>query len=56
LVSFLNTRVHSRTFSYAGTKDRRAITVQKVTANRIKAERLLGMNSNLRGMKLGNFE
>ncbi|GBC02793.1 hypothetical protein RclHR1_04820011 [Rhizophagus clarus] len=57
-ISFLSKllKVHSRTFSYAGTKDRRAITVQKVTANRIKAERLLGMNSNLRGMKLGNFE
>ncbi|RIA96010.1 pseudouridine synthase [Glomus cerebriforme] len=49
-------KVHSKTFSYAGTKDRRAITVQKVTANRIKAERLFGMNSNLRGMKLGNFK
>ncbi|CAB4410147.1 unnamed protein product [Rhizophagus irregularis] len=49
-------KVHAKTFSYAGTKDRRAITVQKVTANRIKAERLLGLNSNLKGMKLGNFE
>ncbi|CAI2166675.1 12705_t:CDS:10 [Funneliformis geosporum] len=37
-------------------KDRRAISVQKITANRIKAERLLGINQKSRGMKLGNFE
>ncbi|KAF0455062.1 tRNA pseudouridine synthase D [Gigaspora margarita] len=49
-------KVHSRVFSYAGTKDRRAITVQKVTASKIKAERLLGLNARLHDMKLGNFE
>ncbi|CAG8543921.1 17403_t:CDS:10, partial [Dentiscutata heterogama] len=49
-------KVHSRVFSYAGTKDRRAITVQKVTASMIKAERLLGLNARLHDMKLGNFE
>ncbi|CAG8635323.1 5720_t:CDS:10 [Funneliformis caledonium] len=49
-------KFHSKTFSYAGTKDRRAISVQKITANRIKAERLLGINRKSRGMKLGNFE
>ncbi|CAG8554777.1 1269_t:CDS:10 [Cetraspora pellucida] len=49
-------KVHSRVFSYAGTKDRRAITVQKVTASMIKAERLIGLNARLHDMKLGNFE
>ncbi|CAG8485378.1 10183_t:CDS:10 [Acaulospora morrowiae] len=49
-------KLHARVFNYPGTKDLRAISVQKVTANRVKAERLAGLNSHLRDMKLGNFE
>ncbi|CAG8530075.1 191_t:CDS:10 [Acaulospora colombiana] len=49
-------KLHARVFNYSGTKDHRAISVQKVTANRVKAEKLAGLNSRLRGMKLGNFE
>lgn len=46
-------------FSYAGTKDRRAVTVQRCSAYRIKAERLAGLNkvgeNSLRNGKLGDF-
>nr|CAG8493961.1 737_t:CDS:10 [Entrophospora candida] len=48
--------VPSKVFSYAGTKDQRAITTQKVTASKMKIERLAGLNHTLKGMKLGNFE
>ncbi|CAJ0899267.1 12923_t:CDS:10 [Entrophospora sp. SA101] len=49
-------KVPSKVFSYAGTKDQRAITTQKVTASKMKIERLAGLNHTLKGMKLGNFE
>lgn len=45
-------------FSFAGTKDRRAVTVQRCSALRVSAERLAGLNKSdtgLRGCKLGNF-
>jgi tRNA pseudouridine13 synthase len=45
-------------FSFAGTKDRRAVTVQRCSALRVSAERLAGLNkgdNGLRGCKLGNF-
>ena len=43
-------------FSYAGTKDRRAITSQHLTAFKISANKLQALNHKLRNMKLGNFE
>lgn len=43
-------------FSYAGTKDKRAITSQRLAAFKISANRLQGLNHTLRNMKLGNFE
>ncbi|KAF9169788.1 multisubstrate pseudouridine synthase 7 [Mortierella sp. AD011] len=53
LVSSL--RVPSKVFSFAGTKDRRGVTSQWVTAHKVKAERLIGLNKSLRNMRLGNF-
>ncbi|KAF9204827.1 multisubstrate pseudouridine synthase 7 [Haplosporangium sp. Z 27] len=53
LVSSL--RVPSKVFSFAGTKDRRGVTCQWVTAHKVKAERLVGLNKSLRNMRLGNF-
>ena len=47
--------LQSRTFQFAGTKDRRGITVQRVSAYRVLAKRLAGLSSNLRGSKLGDF-
>ena len=49
-------KIKSSCFHYAGTKDRRAITSQLVTAFKVTAERLLALNQKLRNMKLGNFE
>ncbi|KAL7272555.1 multisubstrate pseudouridine synthase 7 [Rhizina undulata] len=50
----------NRVFSFAGTKDRRAVTVQRCAAYRISAERLAALNkggdNGLRdGCKLGDF-
>ncbi|KAF9357562.1 multisubstrate pseudouridine synthase 7 [Mortierella sp. AD094] len=53
LVSSL--RVPAKVFSFAGTKDRRGVTSQWVTAHKVKAERLVGLNKSLRNMRLGNF-
>ena len=43
-------------FKLLGTKDKRAVTTQKVSAFRITAERLAGLNKNMRDVKLGDFE
>ncbi|KAG9063739.1 multisubstrate pseudouridine synthase 7 [Linnemannia hyalina] len=48
-------RVPGKVFTFAGTKDRRGITSQWVTAHKVKAERLLALNKGLRNMNLGNF-
>ncbi|KAK3818582.1 MAG: pseudouridine synthase [Benniella sp.] len=48
-------RVPSKVFTIAGTKDRRGVTSQWVTAHKVKAERLVGLNKSLRNMRLGNF-
>ena len=39
----------------AGTKDRRAVTVQHVTAHKVLPRRLAAANERLRGLTLGNF-
>jgi tRNA pseudouridine13 synthase len=43
-------------FSYAGTKDGRAITVQSVSVFRIDARNLQGLNKVLNNIRVGNFE
>ena len=43
-------------FSYAGTKDGRAITVQNVSVFRIDARNLQGLNKVLNNIRVGNFE
>ncbi|KAG0221126.1 pseudouridine synthase [Mortierella sp. GBAus27b] len=48
-------RVPNKVFTIAGTKDRRGVTCQWVTAHKLKAERLSGLNKSLRNMRLGNF-
>ncbi|KAI5795758.1 pseudouridine synthase [Geopyxis carbonaria] len=45
--------------SFAGTKDRRAVTAQRCAAWRVKAERLAGLNTGnggIRAARLGDFE
>lgn len=43
-------------FAYAGTKDGRAITVQRVSVFRVDAKNLQGLNKVLNNIRLGNFE
>ncbi len=43
-------------FNFAGTKDRRAVTVQRVSVYRVYADTLAGLNRTLRGSKVGNFQ
>ncbi|KAL1918034.1 uncharacterized protein VTP21DRAFT_3300 [Calcarisporiella thermophila] len=46
----------SRIFGYAGTKDKRGVTVQRVTAHKLKAERLANMNGKWHGIRFGDFK
>ena len=49
-------RIKPDRFSYAGTKDGRAITVQSVSVFRIDARNLQGLNKVLNKVHVGNFE
>ncbi|EMC92174.1 hypothetical protein BAUCODRAFT_78724 [Baudoinia panamericana UAMH 10762] len=48
-------KIPAKNFEFAGTKDRRAVTVQRVAVYRIKAERLAGLNAMARGWRVGDF-
>lgn len=50
------TRLNPKTIRYAGTKDRRGITVQRMCVSRTDAYRLNNLNKSLRGVKLGEFK
>ena len=43
-------------FSFAGTKDKRGVTVQQMVAKNVGDRRLAGLNKRLRNMQLGNFK
>ncbi|XP_023002005.1 multisubstrate pseudouridine synthase 7 isoform X1 [Cucurbita maxima] len=47
--------IQTRSFGFAGTKDKRAITTQRVTVFKQHASRLAALNDRLIGIKLGNF-
>ena len=49
-------KMNPRELSFAGTKDRRAITVQRLSARRVDAERLAALNRTLRMAAVGDFE
>ncbi|XP_069485227.1 pseudouridylate synthase 7 homolog isoform X2 [Ambystoma mexicanum] len=49
-------RVKPNIFSYMGTKDKRAITVQEIAVLKITAQRLAHLNKCLMNLKLGNFK
>ncbi|VDK70598.1 unnamed protein product [Dibothriocephalus latus] len=49
-------KINSNTFSYAGTKDKRAITTQRVSVKNISSKRLASLNPRLNGIKVGNFK
>ncbi|XP_039625813.1 pseudouridylate synthase 7 homolog isoform X3 [Polypterus senegalus] len=48
-------RVKPNIFSYMGTKDKRAITVQQIAVLKISAQRLAHLNKCLINFRLGNF-
>lgn len=43
-----------KAFGYAGTKDKRGVTVQHVTLHRVSAERLAALNPRLFSIQVGN--
>ncbi|XP_062231827.1 multisubstrate pseudouridine synthase 7-like isoform X2 [Phragmites australis] len=47
--------LQSRSFGFAGTKDKRAVTTQQVTVFKVQANRLAALNNRLFGIKVGNF-
>ncbi|KAL1959451.1 hypothetical protein VTO42DRAFT_1896 [Malbranchea cinnamomea] len=58
VLSFLGKqmRLASKHFSFAGTKDRRGVTVQRASAYRVNADRLAAVNKVLRNAAVGDFE
>lgn len=58
VISFLASRMklHSRNFAFAGTKDRRGVTVQRISAYRVQSARLAGLGRDLRNAKIGGFK
>lgn len=58
VISFISSQLRTspRQFTFAGTKDRRAVTVQRVSVYRVHAEQLVKLNKTLYGSKLGNFQ
>ncbi len=49
-------KIKSSCFHFAGTKDKRAVTSQLVTAFKVTAQKLQALNTKLRNMKIGNYE
>lgn len=43
-------------FQFAGTKDRRGVTVQRVSVYRVFADRMVQVGRSLKGAKIGNFD
>lgn len=49
-------KLRPKHFAFAGTKDRRAVTVQRVSCFRVHAARLAAINKSLRNAVLGDFQ
>lgn len=49
-------KMPAKAFQFAGTKDRRAVTVQRVSVYRVRAEQMIGAGRTLRQAKLGNYD
>lgn len=58
VISYLSRQLRMRphAFQFAGTKDRRGITVQRVSIFRVFADRVITAGRTLRNAKIGNFE
>ena len=49
-------RMQPRSFQFAGTKDRRAVTVQRISVERVHVNALISAGRTLRNAYIGNFE
>lgn len=49
-------RMNPRSFQFAGTKDRRAVTVQRVSVDRVLVNPMISAGRTLRNAYIGNFE
>ncbi|KAI9368429.1 pseudouridine synthase [Aspergillus egyptiacus] len=58
VLSFLarQLKMSPKSFQFAGTKDRRGVTVQRACAYRVTADRMAKLNKTLRNAVLGDFE
>lgn len=57
VINFLGSQLksHAKNFGFAGTKDRRGVTAQRVCVKRIPAETMKKLGEKLRGSKIGDF-
>lgn len=49
-------RMNPRSFQFAGTKDRRAVTVQRVSVDRVLVNAMISAGRTLKNAYIGNFE
>ncbi|KAL4934566.1 pseudouridine synthase PUS7 [Aspergillus undulatus] len=58
VISFIarTLKMNPKSFQFAGTKDRRGVTVQRACAYRLQAHRLANLNRTLRNAVVGDFE
>ncbi len=58
VISYLARQLHMKAhaFQFAGTKDRRGVTVQRVSIHRVYANRIIGAGRTLRNAQVGNYE
>ncbi|KAL4818702.1 pseudouridine synthase [Aspergillus spinulosporus] len=58
VISFIarQLKMNPKSFQFAGTKDRRGVTVQRACAYRLQADRLAKLNRTLRNAVVGDFE
>lgn len=54
MASALKTKVSN--FQFAGTKDRRGVTVQRISICRVKKEQIIGLTKTAKGWRVGGFE
>ncbi|KAF9887395.1 hypothetical protein FE257_010250 [Aspergillus nanangensis] len=58
VISFIarQLKMNPKSFQFAGTKDRRGVTIQRACALRLHVDRLAKLNSTLRNAMVGDFE
>lgn len=58
VISFIGSqlKLNSKNFQFAGTKDRRGVTVQRVSVRRVNARTLVQMGKNLWNAKVGDYQ